>query len=185
MDTFTLARLCGWAFALLVALVNSVCATPIAISFTAAQFSPVIGSDPAPADPVSGTLVYEAASTISPIDSLTSISLSIAGHSYGLAEIGFEYASGIFTVGGLIDGVGGSGNFEDDFVLIWDNTLTPLYFQYSVVGLPGIWATSTFSQLNVTESSNVPEPSTLALVGMAILLCAFTRFEKSGVPQRS
>jgi len=76
--------------------------------------------------------------------------------------------------------LGGSGNFEDDFVLIWDQALTPLLFQYSVASLPGIWDTSTFSRFDVTISSSAAEPGTLALLGFAIpILIPISRRKRS------
>lgn len=165
-----LARLCKsiWLVALLLATTGSVSADPITVNFAATTFSDIVNSDPAPNDPVTGTLVYEAASPAAPIDSLTSISLAIAGHTYVIGEIGFlNVEGGVFYVGGLIDGVGGSGNFEDDFLLVWDTTLLPLQLLYAAADMSGIWVTNTFSRFEV---SAVPEPGTLALVGLALLL---------------
>ena len=155
------------AFVLLVA--SGAHAAPITVSFTATGFVPLVGSNPAPDDPVSGTIVYDASAVNAPIDSLISISLTIGDHTYSLDEIGFVNNGGFAYVGGLIDGVLGSGNFEDDFWIIWDQTtLLPLDFLYATLVDPaGIWDTQTFGQFSVTSSA--PEPTTFALLALGLL----------------
>jgi hypothetical protein len=139
------------------------------ITFTAAEFTNLVDSTPAPEDPVSGTIVYDAASLNAPINSLTSISLSIAGHTYALGEVGFLSDSGIGYVGGLIDGVTGSGNFENDFLIVWDMlALVPLQFLYATEDSSGIWYTLAFSQFTVTDAS-VREPNTIFLLVLGFL----------------
>lgn len=166
-------KTCRWKL-LVVGVISLLGATathaiPITVAFTATGFVPLIGSTPAPDDPVSGTLVYDAASVNSPINSLTSISLTINGHTYGLSEIGFLTDFGLGEIGGLIDGVNGSGNFEDDFLILWERaTLTPLLFLYATANSGEIWTTSNFSQFSVTASP-VPEPATLALLALCLL----------------
>ncbi len=107
--------------------VPAVSAATIEMTFTATNFAPLFGAVPPIDDPVSGTIRYEAASINAPIDALTSVSLVIAGHMYTLAEIGFDNETGVNYIGGLVDGVLGSGNFEDDFQIGWDTgSLVPL-----------------------------------------------------------
>jgi hypothetical protein len=152
----------------------------ITITFSAGPFTNLIDAAPAPEDPVSGTFAYSAASPNAPINSLSSISVSIAGHPYALADVGALSDSGIGYVGGLIDGVLGSGNFENDFQIVWDmSSLLPLQFLYSMEGSSGIWVTSTFSQFTVIESS-VPEPGPILLiaVGLFALIVVRTRTRK-------
>ena len=154
-------------------------ASPILIEFTATGFTNLIDATPPPADPVSGAIVYNAASTTAPIDSLASISLSIAGHTYLLDEVGFIPDPAIGLVGGTIDGVGGSGNFEDDFLLLWElATGTPLLFLYASAGLSGIWLTSTFPEFSVSVVP-VPEPNSSALVALALLALLAARTFRS------
>ena len=134
-------------------------AIPITVTFTATDFVPLFGSSPAPDDPVSGAMTYDAASINSPINSLTAISLTISGHTFTLAEVGFlDLGLGIEEIGGLIDGVNGSGNSENDFLIIWD--------------------TSTFTRFSVTPSA-VPEPNTLALLALGFLGILAARRAKS------
>jgi hypothetical protein len=145
-------------------------AIPFTVAFTATDFVSLVGSSPAPDDAVSGAMIYDAASINSPIDSLTAISLTISGHTYTLAEVGFlDLGLGFEEIGGLIDGVNGSGNSETDFSIIWDtSSLMPLLFLYATSDSSGIWDTSTFTQFSVTPSA-VPEPNTLALLALGFL----------------
>ena len=150
--------------------VPAVSAATIEMTFTATNFAPLVGAVPPIDDPVSGTIRYEAASINAPIDALTSVSLVIAGHMYTLAEIGFDNETGVNYIGGLVDGVLGSGNFEDDFQIGWDTgSLVPLILLYAASGSAGLWITSEFSQFAVVA---VPEPATMPLLALA--LCAFT-----------
>jgi hypothetical protein len=155
-------------------------AIPITLTFTATDFVPLVGSSPAPDDPVSGAVIYEAASVNSPINSLTAISLTISGHAFILAEVGFlDLGLGIEEIGGLIDGVNGAGNSESDFLIIWDtSSLTPLLFLYPTSDSSGIWDTSTFAQFSVTPSA-VPEPNTFVLLALGFLGILAARKAKS------
>jgi len=143
-------------------------ANPFTVTFTATDFVPLFPSSPVPDDPVSGTMIYDAASINSPIDSLTAISLTISGHTYTLAEVGFlDLGLGFEEIGGLIDGVNGSGSNENDFLIIWDtSSLVPLLFLYATLDSTGIYDTSNFTQFSITA---VPEPNTLALVALGFL----------------
>src|SRR5690348_5491616 len=79
------------------------------LNFTASNFSAAFGSPAAPNDPVSGSLVWEAAGIREPILSLDSISLTLDGHNYAVSEIGYDRAdfpyNGIELVGGTINGL--------------------------------------------------------------------------------
>jgi len=148
---------------------------PAMVAFTATGFTNLIDANPAPEDPVNGVIVYDAASPNAPIDSLISISLSIAGHAYGLSDIGFLSDSGVGYVGGLIDGVLGSGNFENDFLLVWDMAaLVPLDFLYAVEGNSGIWDMPVFARFTVTDSA-VPVPATVLLLTIGFLALTVAR----------
>ena len=157
-------------------------AIPITVHFAAAF--------PAPTNPVTGTFVYDAASTTANINSLTSIDLTIEGHTYSLSEVGFvtglDISSSPFNppsvLGQNIGGTTGGGvtsigpNAYPDFWLLWDQTgLVGLQFIYSTVVLgvvPGgvVHLTNSFSQFSVTASSAaVPEPTTMFLIGSGLI----------------
>ena len=170
-------RMTLWAYALLsVGTAASIHALPITVSFTASSFPPSFGT-PAPTDPVTGSLVYDAASSTSNINSLSSVNLTIDGHTYILGEVGFISAFGGTDqlVGGVLNGVTTIFAGTNDFVLRWnETTLAPISFTYSSTGTPGrIFNTGTFTQFGVTSA--VPEPRSLVMVGAGIVVISFIR----------
>jgi hypothetical protein len=145
-------------------------AKPIQVDFTAINFGAT-----APTDPVTGTIIYDAASTTANINSLISINLTIAGHAYSLAEVGFvsPYV-GIYTaIGGTINGpeqVGPAVPAVNDFWISWKQSdLTLKMFCYSAPGYPYNYQSNTFNSFSVTEVSSVPEPTTLLLLGLGLV----------------
>lgn len=164
------------AFSLLVA--SAAHAMLITVSFTANNFVPNTGSTPAPVDPVSGTIVWDAASVNSPINSLTSISLVIDGHTYSLGEIGFENFTNDVFIGGLLNGIRALAPGTDDFFFFWHfATPTPFEFLYaSSVHTQTVWISNTFPQVTVTTT---PEPTTLALLTLGLLGLAAARRSKA------
>lgn len=144
-------------------------AIPFRVSFTAEDFGPG-----APADPVSGFIEYNANSITSPIQSITSISLTISGHVYALAEIGFISPFNIdHLVGGTITGIDGLIDGTNDFALVWNIlTQTPSLFVYTTENTDTVFQTGTFSQFSVVDTSVVvPEPASLwMMISGAVLL---------------
>lgn len=153
--------------ALLVMVACSASAVPVTTSFTAAGF----GSAGAPTDPVSGTIVWEADSPASPIKSLTSIELTIGGHAYPLGEVGFAspYFGTTDLIGGQIFGINTIYANTDDFWLMFDRaSLAPTQFVYASADVPNqIFFSSTVSSSRI-DANSVPEPSTFALLGLAL-----------------
>jgi hypothetical protein len=146
-------------------------ASLITMTFSASDF----GAG-APADPVSGTLTWNAASQAAPIDEFLSIDLTIAGHAYSLSEIGFEGL--FFVIGGTVDSVLGvaAAQAADDFYIFFD-PLTETFnsFGYAIAtNTSQIWLSGT-GQVELTVRE-VPEPSSLSLVALAlVILPALTR----------
>jgi hypothetical protein len=139
-------------------------AIPITVSFTASGFG-----GGAPTDPVAGSVVYDATSTTAPPSSLTSINLTIAGHAYSLAEVGFDDST---LIGGLINGVDAVMNNTNDFFLSWDaSAITPVAFVYSCASCNTDFLTFTFTQFSVTAGAAVPEPNSLTLLAGALCFC--------------
>jgi hypothetical protein len=143
-------------------------AIPIEVDFTVSGF----GSG-APTDPVTGTIIYDAASTTANINSLTSINLTIDGHSYSVAEVGFithhAYSPTIYEqiIGGEVTGVQFLISGTDDFGLVWDqDTLSPFWLIYSTTTPAGMFEGKDFSTFAVTA---VPEPSTMLLLGSGLI----------------
>jgi hypothetical protein len=162
-------------------------AIPITVSFTAVSFIELEEAVAAPMDPVTGSIVYDAASTTSNINSLTSINLTIAGHTYLLSEVGFisPFGSNQQLIGGLSFGVGGIFTHTDDFDIRWNQTtLIPFDFTYAATATGpagGIFFSNTFTQFSVTAASSaaVPEPSSLALLAAGVAaLCVVLPFAR-------
>jgi PEP-CTERM motif len=99
---------------------------------------------------------------------LTSIDLTIAGHTYSLAEVGF---AGATIIGSTLDGVGVVIGDENTFFLDWTaSSITPVEFAYGCeAGCSRGFTTSIFTQFNVTAAAPVPEPSTFTLLLVGIL----------------
>jgi hypothetical protein len=83
----------------------------------------------APTDPVSGSVTVTFDPTVNnfnlPVDA---ISLTIAGHTYTVAEVGAIFSSGsngVFLIGGRVTGILGIDAFTDDFIFIIRQATTP------------------------------------------------------------
>jgi len=128
--------------------------------FTATDFSTSYGTQPAPQNLISGWFTFAADSMNAPEITITGVNLTIAGHAYNIAEIGWSshYAGG-YTFGGIAAGVNGQSPGTNDF---WINKS---YMDYAVDGTLGFWQTfnivSTYSEVVEAE---VPEPGSLALL---------------------
>lgn len=145
-------------------------AIPITVEFTARNFI-YYGSNPPgpnpPTDPVSGTIVYDAASTTANINSLISINMTISGHTYGVGEVGFLSYGSYQLIGGLVNGVGSEYENTNDFDLLWDqSSLVPTLFEYATS--PGLYSTRDFTKFTVT-SAPVPIPGALVLFGSGLI----------------
>jgi hypothetical protein len=158
-------------------------AIPITVSFTAASFIELEEAVAAPMDPVTGSIVYDAASTTSNINSLTSINLTITGHTYLLSEVGFTSPFGPSQlIFGLLNG-SRIDVFTNDFFMRWnETTLIPFDFTYATTATGatgGIFRSATFTQFSVTAATAVPEPSTLALLAAGVAsLCVVLPFAR-------
>lgn len=144
-------------------------AVPITMQFTASGFG-VSNSNAAPTDPVTGTIVWEAASANATIDSLSSINLTLNGHVYTLGEVGYHsFGSTLDVIGGTLSGANGVSNMANDFWIVWNPmTLTPGEFTYASATLPGIWISQNFTSFSITSAA-VPEPATLGLLALGLL----------------
>ena len=145
-------------------------AVTVQLDFEAAGFAfgPITGA-PAPVDPVSGSVLYEAASTVSSIDSLTAISLTIDTYTYSLDEVGFTTegtSNPRQCIGGNVTAICNTGGASNDFRIRWDqDTLNPIDFAYSM-GTGDTWATTSFTSFTIAA---VPIPPALLLFGSGLL----------------
>jgi hypothetical protein len=159
--------------ALFAAIPSTARAVTFSMTFEVTGFQSFNGSPP-PTDPVFGTIVWEAPSIHDPIQLIDSIDLTLGTHKYVLGEIGSmidPQGSGT-TIGGLSEGVDMLLGSTDDFLISWDlYTLTPTQFAYTASRNPGFWYAngfppSSFPTFSITE---VPEPSPVALIGLALV----------------
>jgi hypothetical protein len=152
------------------AYLASVCASapawaiPVELSFTA-NFP--AGS---PQTTVTGDFSYNAASVTSPITSLTSVNMTIAGHAYTLGELGFETIGSGELIGttGPPAGLGSAGvGFNSFFFEYFPSTGTPadnLFFYGTSSDTTGsLSVVSSYSQFSVTAVAAVPEPASWVL----------------------
>lgn len=132
------------------------------LNFTAGPFNP--GS--APDDPVTGSFVYEAATSTSPITGINNVNLTINGNVYTLADVGFDVTGSESTIGALFNGVSSiAGGSNDDFRLDWNHTTqTASDFRYTTASTNALYTSASFSQFTVTA---IPEPGT---TGVALLI---------------
>jgi hypothetical protein len=149
MSTQWLSVLLVSAFLLELAIPST--ASTIHLSFSASGFRESTGA-PAPAEPVSGMIVYDADSDKSPINQLLSMSLSIAGHAYSVQEVAFSGDPQDQLIGGVVLGVDAVSPGTNDFAMVFNPvTVHPFVFLYSVAATNAVWFTTTFDQFTIAE----------------------------------
>ncbi|WP_395702029.1 PEP-CTERM sorting domain-containing protein [Aquabacterium sp.] len=154
-------------------LAGLACAVPTTLHFHADGFENAGTQYPGFSGPIDGSISWNGSgNAYDPIGALTAIDLTIAGHQYGLNEIGIANQGSTQTaLGGLFRGanaVVGDGA-GDDFLLVFDR-VNPLInaFAFSIAGKTNaIWWSPTTTSATI-DVNNVPEPGSLLLVAAAI-----------------
>jgi hypothetical protein len=112
---------------------------------------------------VTGQFIYQAASVTSPVDSLTSVDLTIGGHTYSLAELGSKTLGPFNLIGSTSPGLGTVDEGVDSFFLEYDPIAgTPINFPYSTSSFPAIADAVSVPHFSI-RAAPVPEPATWAL----------------------
>ena len=127
-------------------------ATTYAMQFSAFNFVDFNGVGGAPADQVSGNLIYTADSPLGVITSFSSVSLNIAGHNYTTAEVGYMTVSPTRgLIGGVLNGVNQINGGTTDFMLSYRSDPMSAVSLYYSVGAGPFWSTTEFSTFIVGE----------------------------------
>jgi hypothetical protein len=154
-------------------------ASTFQVSFVASNFSP----PGAPVPPVAGSIWYVAANAPGPIEAITQVDLSIAGHIYALNELTFVGVEGLSQAIGGIEGGGAfmipvlADKLRPDFMLMWSWDMSHAEFGFTIQGGGEIWWTDVSEQFSIVgEVSAVPIPGAVYLFGSGLIgLAGFRR----------
>jgi hypothetical protein len=169
------------ALCLFAAVATSASAATFLMRFEVTNFGS-LNDNPPPTDPVTGTIMWEAAEIHAPILSIDSIDMTIAGHPYSIGEITYVppgYPEYDALIGGSLSGPFTMNDRTDDFWIRWETgSLLPYDFAYTSSATSGVWHTLDWGGLNPSGSFSiieVPEPSTTAIWGVFVFLAAMLR----------
>jgi hypothetical protein len=146
-------------------------ATPFKMEFTASGYGPgIFSGTAAPQNPVTGSILFSAASLGASVTSIDAVNLTIGGHAYTTNEIGTGFYGDGYVFGAKSSGVGVNMAGTDDFYLILSSSNN--VFSYAVNGVFDTWVTrgitARYTELTPPPppAADVPEPAVLALFGL-------------------
>ena len=135
------------------------------------MISPLTFGQDAPDTTLTGHLAYQAASVTSPVDSLTSVDLTIAGHTYTLAELGSKTIGPYNLIGSTSAGLGVVTAGVDSFYLQYNPILhDPVAFLYSAASFPSIVDAVSYPRFSISAAAAAPAPEASA---WSLLLTGF------------
>lgn len=133
------------------------------LDFTVAGFSEGIFSKlPAPQDPISGSILFTAASLGAAVTSIDAIDLVIAGHIYTPLEIGANFYSDGYVFGAKVNGIGINRAAMDDFYLVLSSSNN--VFSYAHSGVFDTWVSRGVTATYTPQLEAIPEPATMLLL---------------------
>lgn len=143
------------------------------VSFEVSSFFPATD----PAVTVTGTIWYEAANAIGPIEAITQVDLSIASYSYARSEVAFATTGPSQVFGGTPGGAYALEVNDNDFWLAWVLASgVPSGFFYTVQDGGRAWVAAGFDHFSIVEQAAVPIPGAVYLFGSGLIgLAGFRR----------
>ncbi|WP_426193984.1 PEP-CTERM sorting domain-containing protein [Massilia sp. DWR3-1-1] len=138
-------------------------ATVYKLDFSAPSFSAgIFSSIAAPQNTLAGSITFTAASAGAPVSTIDAVNLTINGHAYTTAELGWGAYSDGYYFGALVNGAGTTRYTSDDFYVIYSSGYKNL--AYAVYNGYDTWIANGLTATITEQAAAVPEPGSLVLM---------------------